>query len=76
MKLRPSPTATAWPMIGLDLATASRLAGEMFLPAEVMISSFLRSTMRNWPSGSSTAMSPLCTQPSLSIVSAVLAGSR
>jgi hypothetical protein len=30
-------------MIGLDLASDSRLAGEMFFPAELMISSFLRS---------------------------------
>ena len=37
--------ATACPMIGLDLATASRFAGEMFLPDEVMISSFFLSTI-------------------------------
>ncbi len=39
-----SPTAQAWPTSGMDLSSASRLAGLMFLPPAVMISSFLRST--------------------------------
>ena len=75
MKLRPSPTATACPMIGLDLASASRFAGEMFFPAEVMMSSFLRSTILNWPFEPSSPMSPLWTQPSASMMSAVFPGS-
>ena len=62
-------------MIGLDLASDSRFAGEMFLPADVMISSFLRSMIRNWPLGPGSAMSPLWTQPSASIISDVLPGS-
>ena len=33
-------------MAGIVLMAASRLAGLMFLPPAVMISSFLRSTMR------------------------------
>ena len=45
MKARPSPMAQAWPMSGNDLIAASRLAGLMFLPPAVMISSFLRSTI-------------------------------
>ena len=39
----------------------------MFLPAEVMISSFLRSTIAKKPSSSSVPMSPVCTQPSASM---------
>jgi hypothetical protein len=39
--------ATAWPMRRLaDLIFASMLTGDMFLPPELMISSFLRSTIR------------------------------
>jgi hypothetical protein len=47
----------------------------MFLPPEVMISSFLRSMIATNPSSSITPMSPECSQPSIS-VSAVFAGSR
>ena len=43
---RLSPMAAAWPTSGIILSAASRLAGLMFLPPAVMISSFLRSTMR------------------------------
>ena len=43
--LRLSPMAAAWPTSGIVLSAASRLAGLMFLPPEVMISSFLRSTI-------------------------------
>src|SRR2546427_79178 len=75
MKFRESPTATAWPMIGLDFASDSRFAGEMFLPADVMINSFLRSMIRNWPLGPGSAMSPLWTQPWASMISDVLPGS-
>ncbi len=45
-KGRSSPTAIAWPTSGIVLSAASRLAGLTFLPPAVMISSFLRSTMR------------------------------
>ena len=41
-----SPIATAWPISGLEALTfASMFAGDMFLPAALMISSFLRSTI-------------------------------
>ena len=43
---RASPMAAAWPMSGIVFSAASRFAGLMFLPPEVMISSFFRSTMR------------------------------
>ena len=36
----------------------------MFFPPAVMMMAFLRSTMRRWPSGSSSATSPVCSQPS------------
>ena len=37
---------TAWPISGLpSLSLASMFAGDMFLPAALMISSFLRSTI-------------------------------
>ena len=50
------------------------LDGAMFLPAEVMISSFLRSTIETKPSSSIAPMSPVCSQPSSSIRSAVASG--
>ena len=37
--------AHAWPMSGIVFSADSRLAGLMFLPPDVMISSFLRSTI-------------------------------
>ena len=43
---RSSPMAMAWPTRLIVLSAASRLAGLMFLPPAVMISSFLRSTIR------------------------------
>ncbi len=43
--LRLSPMAAAWPTSGIVFSAASRLAGLMFFPPEVMISSFLRSTI-------------------------------
>jgi hypothetical protein len=49
-------------------------AGEMFFPPEVMISSFFLSVIRRYPS-SSDPMSPVCSQPSASMVSAVRSGS-
>ena len=43
---RPSPIAIAWPISGpADLSFDSMFAGDMFLPAALMISSFLRSTI-------------------------------
>ena len=43
---RPSPIAIAWPIRVLPvLMFASMFAGDMFLPAALMISSFLRSTI-------------------------------
>ena len=48
------------------------LDGAMFLPEEVMISSFLRSTIETKPSSSMVPMSPVWTQPSSSISSRVL----
>ena len=49
-------------------------AGDMFLPAALMISSFLRSTILTKPASSISAMSPVWSQPSESIVSAVFSG--
>ena len=46
----------------------------MFLPAALMISSFLRSTIFRYPSSSSSPMSPVWSQPSESIASAVCSG--
>ena len=41
-----SPIATAWPMIGdCALTRFSTIAGAMFLPAALMMISFLRSTI-------------------------------
>ena len=66
---------TACPISGLaDLIAASMFAGDMFLPAALMISSFLRSTILRKPSSSSAPMSPVWSQPSASIASAVLSG--
>ena len=47
------------------------LEGAMFLPWEVMIISFLRSTTLRKPSASISPMSPVCTQPSASSSAAV-----
>ena len=41
-----SPIAHAWLTSGIILRAASRLAGLMFFPPAVMISSFLRSMIR------------------------------
>ena len=66
----------AWPISGLDVfSRASMFAGDMFLPAALMISSFLRSTIVTKPSASISATSPVCSQPSASIASAVFSGS-
>ena len=46
----------------------------MFLPEEVMIISFLRSTTFRKPSSSISPMSPVCTQPSPSISAALASG--
>ncbi len=46
MYLRASPIATAWLTSGICFSRASMFAGERFLPWAVMISSFLRSTIR------------------------------
>ena len=40
------------------------LVGEMFLPLEVMMSSFLRPVMRTKPSSSTEPRSPVYSQPS------------
>ena len=53
-------------MSGLDaFSRASMFAGDMLWPAELMIISFLRSTMRTRPSSSIVATSPVRSQPSL-----------
>ena len=51
------------------------LAGDMFLPAALMISSFLRPVIVTYPSSSMAAMSPVCSHPPGPIASAVPAGS-
>jgi len=72
---RASPIVAAWPISGLPvLIAASMFAGDMFLPAALMMISFLRSTIFRNPSSSSSPMSPVCSQPSASIVSAVCSG--
>ena len=44
---RPSPITQTWPMIGpAPFSVDSMLAGDMFLPAALMMISFLRSTIR------------------------------
>ena len=43
------------------------LDGAMFLPEEVMIISFLRSTTRGSRRRRASPMSPVCTQPSASM---------
>jgi long-chain acyl-CoA synthetase len=48
--------------------------GVTFLPPAVMMMSFMRSVMRKNPSGSCVPTSPVCSQPSASIVSAVFSG--
>jgi hypothetical protein len=45
MNGRLSPMTAACPMSGAAFKAASMLAGEMFLPPAVMMSSFLRSTI-------------------------------
>ena len=49
-------------------------AGDMFLPAALMISSFLRSMIDRKPSSSIRPMSPECSHPSVSSASAVFSG--
>ena len=46
VRLDRRPTTQACPISGCALSAASRLAGETFLPPAVMMSSFLRSTIR------------------------------
>jgi hypothetical protein len=46
----------------------------MFLPPAVMRMSFLRSTIVSAPSGPSVPMSPVCSQPSVSIAAYVDTG--
>ena len=71
---RPSPKLSAWPISGWATSRFSIAAGEMFSPPDVMMSSFLRSMTDRKPSGSSEPMSPVCSQPSASISSAVRSG--
>ena len=73
---RASPIVTATPMSGLPaFSSPSMLLGDMFLPAALMMISFLRSTILTKPSSSICAMSPVCSQPSESMASAVFSGS-
>ena len=72
---RRSPMQTAWPIRGLpDFSAASMFAGDMFLPAALMMISFLRSMIVRKPSSSIVPMSPVCSHPSASIASAVFSG--
>ena len=67
-----SPIAIAWPISGpAAFSLASMFAGDMFLPAALMMSSFLRSTIFRKPSSSNSPTSPVWSQPSSSIVSRV-----
>ena len=50
---RRSPNTHAWPISGpAAFRRISMFAGDMFLPAALMISSFLRSTIQTKPSSS------------------------
>ena len=60
--------------VGLAFDGGLDRVGDMFLPAEVMMSSFLRPVTRRQPSASSCPRSPVCSQPSASIASAVASG--
>ena len=65
----------ACPISGEELlSAASMFAGDMFLPAALMISSFLRSTIFRKPSSSNSPMSPVSRKPSSSNVSLVFSG--
>ena len=71
---RRSPISTASLMYGLTLTAFSISDGAMFLPPAVIMMSFMRSVIRRKPFSSSTPTSPVCSQPSESMVSAVASG--
>ena len=75
LKGRLSPIAIACPTSGpAAFSLASMFAGDMFLPAALMMISFLRSTILRKPSSSNSPMSPVWSQPSSSTASRVLSG--
>ena len=60
-------------MAGWSCRAASLLAGYRFIPPR-MIMSLTRPVTRRKPRSSIDPMSPMCSQPSLSMVAAVSAG--
>ena len=72
--LRPSPITIASFTYGDVLRLFSISEGEMFLPPEVMMMCLMRSTIRTWVPSTHSPTSPVISQPSGVIVSAVLSG--
>src|SRR4030095_17238347 len=62
--LRSAPINTTWFTKREPLIACSIGCGEMYLPAEVLHNSFLRSVIRRNPSLSSVPISPVLNQPS------------
>jgi hypothetical protein len=75
-KARRSPIATACAISGCARSRFSIWAGEMFLPPDVMMSSFLRSVMVRKPSSSSAPTSPVASQPSSSVIFSIEPSAR
>ncbi len=72
--LRLSPMTTASLTKGEVFREFSISDGEMFLPPAVMMMSLMRSTIFRCVPSTHSPTSPVCSQPSASIVSAVLSG--
>ena len=64
-----SPRTTASLMYGETFSAFSIREGETFFPPAVTMIAFFRSTIRRCPSGSSSATSPVCSQPSRTVSS-------
>ena len=61
-----SPTTMHWLISGCARSRSSSTAGATFLPPAVTMISFLRPVIVRKPASSSSPMSPLWNQPSLS----------
>ena len=71
MKGLASPTIRPWLISQWARSRSSSTAGATFLPAAVMMRSFFRPVMARNPSSSRAPVSPVCSQPSSSIISRV-----
>jgi hypothetical protein len=69
-----TPTTTAWATAGWETITSSTSAGYTLNP-DTMMRSFTRSTMKRKPSSSTTATSPVRSQPSAVSAPRVASGS-